>query len=134
VKVDCSISWKTWEESEPIDFELVGGGLLPGNGEQHTRLMAAGRDRWALVKALVLGHADLSALLTGPMAADLLAQRDTVYAALADMVRAESTIIQRCADIDKAYTNRKRPAFRGVAADELAAFVEHLIEQVGRLP
>jgi hypothetical protein len=128
ISVSCSISGETWKESEVTDIDPI-----PELWGANCNLRAIARDRWALVKALLLGHCDLSTLLTGPKAVELLAKRDAVFAALADMARAESTIIQRLADVDVVYTNRSRKPFGSVAANELAAYVSHLITTVGNL-
>ena len=128
IRASCSISGKTWEESAIIDCERADGGPLPAQSIVD--------ERWALVKALVLGEHPLGfdSKSEAERIDALTSQRDAVYAALADMARAESVIIQRLPDIDRVYTNMRRRLYRGsIAADELAAYVEHLIEQIGVL-
>jgi hypothetical protein len=128
VRVDCNISGETWATSDAFEASLPALCRVPTSDDIDAALVAA-RERWALVKALVMGKETAAQLNAHGLS--LAKQRDSVFAALADMARAESTIIQRFADIDKAFTHRKRRPFCGPAADELAAFVEHLIEQVG---
>lgn len=130
VKVCCSISGETWEESEVEDAELGDSGLVAGY-----ELLSACRERWVLVKRLVLGQWPTTSAIgvLSEAIPGLVAQRDTVFAALADMARAESAIIQRMADVDKVHTNRSRLAFRSVAVDELTTYIERIIEQVGTI-
>jgi hypothetical protein len=75
------------------------------------RLRTICRDRWALVKALVLGASKVSEFPEHfrmvPAVSEMLVQRNAVFAALAEI----------------------RPS-----ALWLAAYVEHLIEQIGVLP
>lgn len=138
IRVSCSIVGDTWEGSEVTEVEDAHRFTNIGwTAEEHQRILVACRARWEIVKAVLLKGQVPNVRGFGPAAAEkvfhLCEQRNTVFAALADMARAESTIIQRMADIDKVHTNRTRQAFRGVAADELTAYVEYLIEQVGAL-
>jgi hypothetical protein len=139
VRVSASITSPdgSWEKSEVTDCEtdarLADLGFSTG---EMLRLDAAARARWPLVKALVLGHTDLSALLTGPKAAELLTQRDAVYAALADVVRHEEGLFQSGNDAMKAIDGssyaRPKPIDRECAAT-LERYMKRLIEQVGVL-
>jgi hypothetical protein len=139
VKVVCSIYGKTWAESEVNDMECH-----RGTHDAHVcateglDVLQVARARWALVKALVLGHTDLSALLTGPKALELLAQRNAVFAALAGMARAEEAAYTAQAHLAEhlgatverfhARTSEMRPS-----AAWSCLYVESLIEQVGIL-
>jgi hypothetical protein len=62
VKVSCSISGKTWAESEVTDaWPEKNDGFLCSTGQTFPTLEAVCRDRWSLVKALVLGQRITSA-------------------------------------------------------------------------
>lgn len=136
VKVACSISGKTWEESEVTDYELRENVLAPVEA-----MLTASRDRWALVKALVLGqHGCCAQHMPDP----LREQRNAVFSALADMARGEaiSATAQQALDgmiAPSIQCNmglsrlQPRPEIRPSAL-WLAAYVEHLIERVGVLP
>jgi hypothetical protein len=141
VRVTCSVSGKTWEESEVSDAERDDRALesLPPRVEDST-LLAASRERWALVKALVTGHGtSLVPFLTRAQAHALQAHRNTVFAALADVARVEDAAARRQECLNKLL--RRRPAFvhhgRAVlaasapSASGLAQYVADLIEQVG---
>lgn len=120
VRVSCSISGKTWEESKVGDIDPT--------GRYEIDLPTARDDldtRWALVKERLIAPHD------GARKCDC--DRCLLFSALSDMAQAESVILQRFADIDRVYTNRRRDAFKGHAASELAAYVERMIEQVGVL-
>lgn len=136
VRVSCSISGKTWEESEVAEAEWLGRYA----DDATNPVLAACRDRWALVKALALGEDAGAWMLSEAWAerwdvvASLFAQRDAVFAALADMARHEEGLEAAAvraakamgADGDLSGTTRASPEF-------LAAYVEHLVEQVGAL-
>jgi hypothetical protein len=137
VKVSCDIGGATWDGSKPVTFDLGDGTAdLEHVAEPPLSAIDACRERWALVKALVMG-------MDAPKGANhdhlrhLFAQRDAVYAALADMARAEKA---QCDARDRLHKAMNLPAHRRLAPElresaiELAAFVEHLIEQVGVLP
>jgi hypothetical protein len=89
VKVACSISG-TWEASEVADVALVrmddGHFVTFETNAAVTAALSACRDRWALVKALVLGKYTYNDSLVPET---LHVQRNAVFAALADMARAE---------------------------------------------
>jgi hypothetical protein len=105
-----------------------------------TAAVNACRARWALVKALVVGEDPPAAVCGFKMANELRAQRDAVFAALADMARAEEAAFRAqdsvaahlcgCVYRGAIHTSRRedRPS-----ADLLAAYVEHIVEQVGVL-
>jgi hypothetical protein len=138
VKVSSSISGKTWGESKVVDVDNPhenDGRWGAGSGDAFRTALSACNDRWALVKALVLGHTDLSQWLTGPKVLELLTQRDSVYAALAELARTE--------DAGDAAAERASRAMGSTAAQStwprrsiprLAEYVERLIEQVGVTP
>jgi hypothetical protein len=87
------------------------------------------------VKALVLGHTDLSALLTGPKALELLAQRDIAFAALANMARAEEKIETAQQSFFGALNGHGKTIVRIARPSQglMETYVEHLIEEVGAL-
>lgn len=134
VKVSCSISG-AWEESEVTNVDIATTGRFLGWDEEG-RCIAACRARWALVKALVLGmpQPDVMEMVGRWNIADLFAQRDAVYAALADMARAE--------DMGDAAAERATKAMGSRAAQStwprrsvprLAEYVERIMEQVSIL-
>ena len=139
VQVECSITSPdgTWEKSEVTQVERLGGWALQQEEREAMRIC---RDRLALVKALVLGRPQVQPdgkWLDAPT--DLFTQRDAVYAALADMARAEDAAIQaqRTASgliqaFDPERTHRGDPGLRP-SAGFLDRYVERLIEQVGAL-
>ena len=151
IRVTCSIRGKTWAETRVSDAERADGPGQPNFTEaEHMRAVALCDDRWALVKALVLGtwrSVNLNAWQAGAMTAEawarvaaLVAQRDTVFAALADLARAE----QAASDAqDRAHAAigddlRLKPHHNIEAADRPSAYmldryVARLIEQVGTL-
>jgi hypothetical protein len=142
VKASCSISGSTWEESEVVDVDNPhenDGRWGAESGDAFRTALSACNDRWALFKALVLGHTDLSQWLTGPKVLELLTQRDTVYAALADMARAEQ-VAYEAQNAVSMVCGRGVSAYHRTAAHErpsahwLAAYVERLLEQVEVLP
>lgn len=134
ISVTCTIDGDTWEESfvDGADFQPMEGAR---------RLIDACDDRWALVKALVLGKMPR---LTGTEATDLpvialIEQRDAVFAALCDMARAENGArtahhaMVKALDVAGAAYSGAAPVYNDVAARGLAAYVAHLLEQVGAL-
>lgn len=134
IRVSCSISGETWGESEVDEVEVHHEGRETPPAE----LLRACRERWAIVRALVLGHSDLSALLTGPRAVELLAQRDAVYAALAaqallevEMLAAQQATVAAIAS-PRLTAVETRPEDRP-SAQALAVYFERLIEQAGAL-
>lgn len=142
IRVACSIGGKTWEDSHVEDCEASNGGWAcictgAGRGEHSAPCHGmAASERWALVKALVLGRHDVDSTDEDILRAwdRLFAQRDAVYAALADMARAEQMIQrseQECAKhLPRTSVDRIGPS---PAGSWLAAYVERLIEQVGVL-
>lgn len=148
VKVSLSISGKTWEESEVDDTETIVTSSSGLGRDAYPNERAAARERWSLVKALVLGkpyaqvvHVNMDAARIGA----IVQQRDAVFSALADMAKAE-----------RALWGATQAAFRAIpglrvtseiqttdpddndgetqAERWMSAYIEHLIEQVGVLP
>jgi hypothetical protein len=136
VRVSCSITSSdgSWERSEVAD-DCAARVRLPAPYEVSLNsLRQAAGDRWALIKALVTGHTDLSALLTGPRALELLAQRDAVFSALVRMERGNTEVLGGIEDFDKALTRRKRTSpIESISGPMLTYYVQHLIEQVGAI-
>jgi hypothetical protein len=148
VRVSCSISGKTWEESEVMTDTDARPAMTH---EQRFLAAHACHARWALVKALVLNH-PVPANSHAELA--LWEQRDAVYAALADMARAEqvhfnasTTLFSALKACDIEHEHVTGPASYAMGwhdpSDDaaavnsragLAAYVEMLIEQVGTLP
>lgn len=129
ISVTCSISGKTWEESEVTEVDVREKEIYP---ETYEPMLATCRARWALVKALVLGHTDLSALLTGPKAAELFAQRDRVFAALTKAHRAEDALIDALGDYEEAMRGEPCGIYglKRESHGALERYVNHLVEQV----
>jgi hypothetical protein len=135
LKVSCSISGKTWGVSFVSDVEVRG---VPGRAIQH---IGAAGERWALVKALVLGnpltaYAGWVGQSLTPVRA-LFAQRDAVFSALADMARAEETAFRAQIAVDSEIPRHRSLGIgHAVEPDQrpssvrLAAYVERLVEQV----
>jgi len=139
IRVACSIGGKTWEESEVVDVEQHGPTDF-SHESQRKEALAVCRTLWEIVKALVLGRR-VGPTPLRPEHVGFIAQRDTVYAALADMARAEdqADLAQQRVDVilpkgflrgcfHEADYARPRSSQRA-----LVAYVEHLIEQVGVL-
>lgn len=135
VKVSCSISGKTWEESHLSAWETEDGIGL------NTTVEAGEADaRWVLVKALVLGR-QAEPAETEPVAS-MSAKRAAVFAALADMARAEEAAFEAQERVIRAMGepaflpdsfHRAEPHARA-SASLLGRYVERIIEQVGVLP
>jgi hypothetical protein len=145
VKVSCSISGKTWEESEVFDCAVRVKFPSPYEASLASAT-AACRARWALVKALVLGN---TFTLTARFPSDavdtihrLHMQRDAVYVALCKMARAEEAALVAQQDVDEAFPFQR--FYLSPAADHrrsprpswerFRAFVDYLVEQVSVLP
>jgi hypothetical protein len=149
IRVSCSIrpgpTGREWAESEVSDVdwqtrnERGDWNPSPMSPAEREAALAACRDRWALVKALVLGQVpmDTHGALTHPV---LTQQRDTVFGALAEMAKATEARTEKHRDLFKAMGDtgvswstsiRVSPSD---AADALGAYVERLIEQAGVLP
>jgi hypothetical protein len=132
VRVSCSISGKTWEESSISFVERADGECI---GPMFDRVDTICRARWALVKALVLGQTYTLAARFPPAAVDVIhrlhIQRDAVFAALTDMARGQAiyaTGNERLPEVCRLF-------YRGDPTSEaLERYVEYLIEQVGILP
>lgn len=131
VRVSCSISGETWEGSEVAECEVREGTPI----DERNALYTACRARWALIKALVLGQHGCCAQ---HMPDALREQRNSVYAALADMARAEARAYEAQNTVSLA-CGRGVSVYHPTATHQrpstpwLAAYVEHLIEQVGIL-
>lgn len=151
LRVSCSISGKTWEESEVEDVEPHYSEPAQRNDAWKAMLLSVGADtphlraarhRWALVKALVLGHAqpDVMELVGRWNIADAYTQRDAVYAALTDMARHEEAALVAQKNADDAFPfdrYRKSDADHrrfAPSRERLAAFVAYVVEQVGATP
>lgn len=132
VKVACSISGKTWEESEVEDVEWPP--LAHATPEQ----WFAARERWALVKALMLGTHGIIGVDPSARWRDLEHQRDAVFSALVDMTLAEEAhdaatrafVAVVPGAITWGSTINTGPRH---APLQMARYVEHLVEQVGVL-
>lgn len=132
IRVSCSILGKTWEESGVVDVDP------PGDG--YPSILRACRERWALMKALMLGFTRVTLGGVSRQQADkLFVQRDAVYAALADKARVEQADDATTRALIKALPSLKArdgdaataSAYLSVRA--LAHYVEHLVEQIGVL-
>jgi len=143
-KVACSISGKTWEESEVDGASIEIRGVGSPSHLRTDDAVRLFRDRWALIKALVLGGSKVrevpESFRVVPAVSEMMVQRSAVYAALADMARAEEAALQAQLRVDEAFPFFR---FRRNDADHreerpsigrLGVYVEHLIEQVGVLP
>lgn len=134
IKVVCSITGETWEESEVDDVEVRSVSLSREDG---VRMVAICRERWALVKAMVLGEAYGNMPAMARVTLDIFVQRDTVFAALADMARAETALHDRWQSLPAAI--KKASSLEPYCWDyestptteALAAYVEQVIEQAG---
>jgi hypothetical protein len=135
IRVTCSIGSPdgSWEKSEVTDIEcmenLAARGLRAGDVMKVDEVC---RERWAQMKALVsgmtvMGHYELSK------------QRDAVYAALADMARAESGAHRAQQRVDEAFPSARyarendtdHRAGQPPSVNRLRRFIEHVIAQVG---
>jgi hypothetical protein len=138
VKASCSISGSTWEESEVVDVDNPhenDGRWGAESGDAFRTALSACNDRWALVKALVMGHDTLHIARCGPNMIDLTDQRDNVFAALADMDRAEEKIEAAKHSFFGALHRHGKTIVRTARPSHgmLETYVERLIEQVGVL-
>lgn len=146
IRVACSIGGETWAESYVTDLEPhhsnPGSPLIDVGATSPAGITVSAR--WALVKALVLGQspatADREGLLVAAHYAGTLGTRDAVFAALADMARAEVAAMQAQQRVDKAFPYHRFHRVGGgdhratpLSHARLAAYVEFLIEQVGSL-
>jgi hypothetical protein len=133
--VSCSIYGATWAESDAVQVQYSPS---PGRLEWYLPahpVHATCRARWALVKALVLGHDTLHIARCGPNMIDLTDQRDNVFAALADMDRAEEKIEAAKHSFFGALHRHGKTIVRTARPSHgmLETYVERLIEQVGVL-
>lgn len=134
VRVSFSITG-TWADSEVTDLEIH---ATPRDAYlAREALVSACRDLWGILKALVLGESSSNVQrLLRARELDLFDQRDTVFAALADLARAEEDALQAqqrfyeaCSIVLPTERRDERPS-----TGRLAAFVDYLVEQVGALP
>lgn len=126
IRVSCSISGKTWEESWVSDVEVRG---IPGRAVQ---FIGPCGERWGFIKSLMLGHS----LTDCPEPIhNMRAQRDAVFSALADMARAEETIETAQQSFFGALHGHGKTIVRIARPSHslMETYVEHLIEQVGML-
>jgi hypothetical protein len=139
VRVSCSITGETWEASEVTDVEVYPREtLVMVSTYDVPRILAACRARWAGVKALVLGLSTTPAL---SHCQGLVAQRDEVYAGLADLAQLERGACNAQQRVEGAFPYHR---FHRVGGGDhhaappsharLAAYVDFLVEQVGALP
>lgn len=133
VKVICVISGETWAKSEVASFD-------PGNeewGKPPTTTIAAMRALWAVAKGLVLGQ---RAFLTNDTIQELEARRDTVFAKLTAMVRAEEAHMEAMHGVLGSGIPEALQVKIGKMTPEdtsprvLEAFTKYLIAQVGQCP
>jgi len=133
VKVSCSISGETWEGGEVDEEAVEEAETRPEwTTSDHALEIAVCRERWALIKALVLGSSSFVPSIDPGAQNTLMLQRDTVFAALADMAMDERHHAEKMATLPE----RVRPVLPAYAApseEALSRYVEHLIEQVGVL-
>lgn len=137
IRVSLSISGKTWKESRVDDFDLADTGIYPNDA-----LRTACRERWEFVKALVAGERMIVTTGNWPPGSEqerLVQQRDAVFAALADMARAEKAhseavraLVGACPGRLGAKLGRIDPCIPD-AGRFLVRYVEHLIERSGIL-
>lgn len=139
IRVSCSVSGSTWEESEVTECELaVNHRPRPEEWtvEQAERVLSACRARWALVKALVLGKPQAGpggGLIIAPM--ELFSQRDAVFAALCDVTRIEAANLAAQEHLvelldPRRATFRPTPEPDRPSAQGLAIYVGRVIEQM----
>jgi hypothetical protein len=137
IRVSCSIGGESWPHSFAQDVAIVEGEPIH-DLVRLDAIMRTVRERWALIKALVMGIR-----VEGPPrhVKGLMDQRDTVFAALADMARAETAAMQAQQRVDDAFPYHR---FHRVGGGDhraippsharLEAYVEFLREQVGVMP
>lgn len=131
VKATVDVSGNTWAEIKVLNVERHDGQHLTNE------LVNTCGERLALVKALVTADSPTTEFYAKAPA--LWQQRDAVYAALADMARAEQDACDAQQRVDEAFPfdryRRNAPDHRAErpSVSRLSAYVEHLIEQVGVL-
>jgi hypothetical protein len=138
VRVSASITSPdgSWEKSEVADPDYPEardrGSDVEARAQAVLRIL---RMRWGVVKMVVTGqHIGLDDATAG-MSPNLFTQRDAVYAALADMARAEEVLSDRANTILKACERAERLPSRddddaSPSANLLRVFVARLLEQV----
>lgn len=143
IRVSCSItSDGTWAGSEVKDVETdpTGTGLCKDTLEWRLSLDAC-RERWALVKALALGASKVSEFPEPfrmvPAVSEMLGQRNAVFAAISRKARAEAEDHNAlreflgCGLPERFQVEVGKRAPDSLAERMLAAYVEHVVEQVG---
>lgn len=140
IRVSCSISGATWEESEvtQTEYQPAGDWVPDRDRPLELALESACRERWALVKGLVLGQ-DVP---PGSVVPGTIDQRDAVYAEIAALARDEQSAFERQEHAVKAmdevtfmpYNFHRAEPHARASASILARYVERLIEQIGVLP
>jgi hypothetical protein len=140
ISVSCSIAGDTWDASEVDDAWPTQHDFAEDmDGMDWPEELAACRDRWALVKALVMGNSAKDLWLTMPESqtswmVGLVSQRDAVFSALVRMERGNTEVLGGIEDFDKALTRRKRTSpIESISGPMLTYYVQHLIEQVGAI-
>jgi hypothetical protein len=109
IRVTCSISGKTWEESEVMETKYTPVDDVPRGADSWAPLRIADicRDRWALVKALLAEQARLEESLLGAVARTVAVLKSTKFT----MTRVSDS---------------ERPSTKA-----LGIFVRDIIQQVG---
>lgn len=137
IRVTCSIGGKTWPDTfvEDVECRDAGGAIFPDDSATHVLALEAVVNLWALVKGLLLN------LFPSTTQGDLVTQRDTVFAALADMARAEEAALKAQERVEAAFPYHRFHRVGGgdhrgprPSQARLEAFVEYLAEQVGVMP
>jgi len=130
VSVTCCIGGDgTWEGSEVAEVDVT---RFETQVPEYELLLAACRARWEIVKALVLGrgrHVEDNAYW--PEA--LFNQRDTVFAALANMARAEEAHEAKRFTLAESLRPRSVYGSQRPSEEGLARYVTSLINTVGAL-
>lgn len=144
IRVTVAISGGSWEGSDVDEGEPIVHGLVGRlQNDKRKAINAACRDRWALVKALVtgepLGRREADCVSDGIAIVELFSQRDAVFAALAKRSHAEDAGDEALAEFLAAgippslQVTVGRKVEQRISEIALAAYVAHVIEQVGNL-
>lgn len=136
IRVSCSIGGKTWAESEVTDIEP---NTDPDGDDWGDAMWNACRARWKIVKALVTGRATtLEDVTSEPMSTlhmnGMLAQRDAMFAALAELAQIERGHSDISDELDKMeveiYGGHDHYPRVTQATRRLEYYVKHLIDQI----
>lgn len=153
IRVSCSISGKTWEVSDVVDVEMYrdqNPGHIVFPSDMQRKALPICRERWALVKALLLGlkwedafvpHGQYVRATSIRLRDSLIEQRDALYAELAALARDEASTFNRQESAIKAMGEIyflpnnfiRAESEQRASASILSRYVERLIEQVGEL-